>query len=248
MKKFYEFKKSDLKPTNSFKIKDNLNPVVWEGFRMKEDIREQLITIANEYLSMVLGKFEVVDIILTGSMASYNWSKYSDFDIHIKIDYKDINENEELVTEYLKLLSKKFNREFDLKIFDYEIELFVEDINKDDSHIHGIYSILKGKWNKKPNLQEIKNIDIKYIELKASMIMEETDRLAVLKNNKSYGDLKKVANNLWNKIKKGRKDGIESPQGEFSIGNLVFKYLRRNGYIEKIINLKKEIVQEEYSL
>jgi predicted nucleotidyltransferase len=248
MKKFFEFKKSDLKPTNSFKIKDKLNPSVWDKFEMKEEIREQLIKITNEYLSMVYGTFEVVDIILTGSMASYNWSKYSDFDIHIKIDYKDINENDDLVNEYLKLLSKKFNREFDLKILGYDIELFVEDITKDDSHIHGIYSILKGKWNKKPNLDEMKKIDIKYIELKASIIMEEADRIELLLNKKPKSELKELASKLWTKIKKGRKDGIESPEGEFSIGNLVFKYLRRNGYIEKIINLKKQIVQDEYSI
>ena len=49
---------------------------------------------------------------------------------------------------------------------------------------------------------------------------------------------------MWDKIKNYRKSGLESEGGEFSIGNLVFKLLRRNGYIEKMIELKGEAACE----
>ena len=49
-------------------------------------------------------------------------------------------------------------------------------------------------------------------------------------------DLYKRANKLKDKIQKMRKEGL-SKEGEFSVGNLAFKKLRNEGYIEKLIDI-----------
>lgn len=44
---------------------------------------------------------------------------------------------------------------------------------------------------------------------------------------------------LYDKIKNERNNGLrEKEQKELSNGNLIFKSLRRNGYIEKLMNLR----------
>ena len=48
---------------------------------------------------------DIDDIILTGSLANYNWSKFSDVDIHILVDYEEVDDNVDLVREYF--MSKK---------------------------------------------------------------------------------------------------------------------------------------------
>ena len=46
---------------------------------------------------------------------------------------------------------------------------------------------------------------------------------------------------LFNKIKEERNDELQSKDAkELSNGNLIFKSLRRNGYIEKLINLRND--------
>ena len=49
------------------------------------------------------------------------------------------------------------------------------------------------------------------------------------------------------KLRKYRTCGLKS-EGEFSYENLVFKYLRRNGYIDKLENFKNTFADKKLSL
>ena len=51
---------------------------------------------------------------------------------------------------------------------------------------------------------------------------------------------------VWDKVKNYRKSGLESEGGELSIGNLVFKLLRRNNYITKIMDMKKKAYDNQF--
>ena len=44
-----------------------------------------------------------------------------------------------------------------------------------------------------------------------------------------------------------RKSGLEKG-GEFSIENLTFKYLRNNGYIGKLMKIKRDTMDKKLSL
>ena len=52
---------------------------------------------------------------------------------------------------------------------------------------------------------------------------------------------------LRSKIKEFRQCGLETG-GEYSYENLVFKLLRRNGYIEKLLKLKTSITDKKLSI
>ena len=54
-------------------------------------------------------------------------------------------------------------------------------------------------------------------------------------------------NKVKDKLKKYRVAGLEEG-GEMSDENLVFKVLRRNGYIEKLFNFKTEYQDKKLSL
>ena len=49
------------------------------------------------------------------------------------------------------------------------------------------------------------------------------------------------------KLKRFRSCGLEKG-GEYSVENLTFKFLRRNGYIRKLIDLINHIKDDELSL
>jgi hypothetical protein len=51
---------------------------------------------------------------------------------------------------------------------------------------------------------------------------------------------------VWEKVKNYRKSGLESEGGELSMGNLVFKFLRRNNYITKIMDMKKRAYDNQF--
>jgi hypothetical protein len=69
---------------SSFKVKDTLNPEVWvDDNTVNPKIRELLIKIAKDYYKSLELNLPISDIAFTGSLANYNWSRYSDCDVHI---------------------------------------------------------------------------------------------------------------------------------------------------------------------
>lgn len=242
VQKFLEFKKADLSPIKSFKIQNDLNDKVWNGFEMKEDIKEQLLHIAADFFGSLELETEVKDIILTGSLANYNWSKYSDYDIHIIINFKEVNDDIKLVKKYVDAVKINWNKDHDITIQGYEVEVYIQDTDE-EHRSSGVFSLLNNKWKIKPKKVEV-SIDEQTIKDKAESIMKRIDDLETDYNEVEYDIFKEQISKLWEKIKRTRKDGIE--EGEFGIGNLVFKLLRRNNYINKIITLKRKSYDKQF--
>jgi hypothetical protein len=248
--KYFEFHEKDLEPIKSFNIKDELNPKVWEGFELDSEIREQLLKIGEDFYEGTELEADVLDIVLVGSLCNYNWSeKYSDFDLHIIINYLDIDENYDLVKKTCNYAKKIWNKQHEIIIKNYEVEIALQDIKDLDESIEtgkmgGVYSLLEDKWIKKPKKIEFEP-DEDLISEKAKSIMMVVDDIEDEAEEDKYEAFEEKISKVWKKIKELRKRGLEEG-GEYSIGNLVFKLLRRNGYVGRIIELKGKIYDKQF--
>jgi hypothetical protein len=241
--KYYEFVENDFSAIKSFYLKDELNPKIWDDFNLKDEIREQLLTIAQYFYYTTDLIAQIKDIVLTGSLANYNWSKYSDFDLHIRINFDDVNEDTNLVRRYVDAVKNIWNKNYNIKISGYDVEVYIENIN--EVHIAtGVYSILNHKWVIRPVKTDFVP-DEEEIKEKARGLMIRVDDLEENIDEYEYNEYLELLKAIWNKIKKYRKSSLEEG-GEYSTGNLVFKLLRRNGYLEKIINLRRESYQKQF--
>ena len=92
----------------SLGVKDDLDREIWdEKDQLRPEIKEKLLEIANDFWeSQDLDHVKVKDIIFTGSLANYNWSNFSDIDLHIVIDYTDVNKDAELVRKYFNSIKR----------------------------------------------------------------------------------------------------------------------------------------------
>jgi len=242
--KYLEFVQADLEPVKSFHLKDELNPKVWDDGEINQEIREQLLQIAQDFYESVELEADVKDIILTGSLANYNWSeKYSDYDLHILIDFKDINEDVELVKKYVDSAKNVWNGLHDIKIAGYEVEVYIQDVNEEHKS-SGIYSLLNDEWDVKPSKVDFEP-DEEAIKEKAKSAMMMVDDLEEDVDG-DYDKFQEKTKKVWDKIKNYRKSGLATEGGEFSTGNLVFKLLRRNGYIEKILKLRRKSYDNQF--
>jgi len=249
--KFLEFKKSDFLPIKSFKLKDDLNPKVWDNFELNDEIREQLLQIGQDFYSATDISVDVVDIVLCGSLCNYNWSeKYSDFDLHIIIRYSDIDENVELAEKLCDYAKKSWNDKHDITIRGYEVEVAIQDNNDlkvaiSSGRMGGVFSLLKNRWVKKPERIEFEP-DEKLIKSKATSIMSKVDDIEEEVDEDNYQSFDEKITSVWKKIKDLRNSGLESESGEYSVGNLVFKLLRRNNYISRIMKLKRYAYDKQF--
>jgi hypothetical protein len=220
-----------------FKMQDNLNPKVWDGDKLKPEIRKNLLKIADDYFNgLELEGVDIEDVTFTGSLANYNWSQYSDVDLHILIDYKEVPVDESLVQDFLKTKSTAWNQNHDIKIYGYDVELYVQDIS--EKHISsGVYSILTNEWLVRPEKTPI-SIDNKNVKLKSERIMDSIDDLYdEMKKDEDYELVVQKADKIKDKIKKMRQAGLDDA-GEFSVENMVFKVLRRNGMLDRLSDIK----------
>lgn len=251
MKKFYEFVENDFAAIKSFYLKDELNSKIWTDFDIEEEIRENLLRIAQDFYSSTDLNAEIKDVILCGSLCNYNWSeKYSDFDLHIIINLKDINDDLELAEKVCDLSKKIWNNQHDITILNYEVEVAIQDKNDltqaiKSGRMGGAYSLLKNKWVKKPIKAEFEP-DEEQIRVKAEQVMYDVDKLEEEVDEDKWEPFNEKMDKVWKRIKDFRKSGLESESGEYSVGNLVFKLLRRNGYVEKVMKLKRYAYDNQY--
>lgn len=252
LNKYFEFVQADFEPIDSFYLKDELNPKIWDNFEIDQNIREQLLKIAQDFYSGTEIKADVKDIVLCGSLANYNWSeKYSDFDLHIIVNYSDIDDDYELAEKLCDFAKKVWNKLHEIEISNYEVEVAIQDLSdlKNDIKVGkmgGVYSLMDDKWLKRPERIDFEPNE-KEIRSKAENIMSAIDDLEDEKDEDKWEFFEKKLDKVWKKIKDFRKSGLDSEDGEFSVGNLVFKLLRRNGYIEKIMKIKRYAYDKQFS-
>jgi hypothetical protein len=243
--KYFEFNQGDLDAVKSFRVKDELNPKIWTDFEINSEVREDLLKIAQDFYGSTDLQADVDDIILTGSLSNYNWSeKYSDYDLHILIDFSQVNESVELVKKYADSVKKIWNDAHDIKIKGYEVEVYIQDVSEPHTST-GVFSLLNNKWKVKPERIEFEP-DEDMIEEKGKSVMMLVDDLEEEVDEDKYESFLEKLQKVWDKVKNYRKSGLESEGGELSLGNLVFKLLRRNGYIEKIMKLKKKSYDKQF--
>lgn len=66
--------------------------------------------------------------------------------------------------------------------------------------------------------------------------------------NCDLSELHANARDLFRRIKNERKQGFATGGDEYNVGNLIFKSLRRNGYIEKLNKIKTDTYDSMKSL
>jgi len=228
---------------SSFKQQNDLNSKIWykskgQEYKMNPKVRVKLLEIAHEFISFLDVDVVVSDIIMTGSLANFNWSKFSDIDLHIVADFEQFSKQElPLYEELFRLKKTIYNDKHDITIYGYDVEVYVQD--ESESHFSsGVYSLLSNNWLVKPKKEKI-NIDKNLIKSKSKQWMEIIDGVIENAKDEPIDDAKELLKKYKEKLKKYRTCGLEK-DGEYSDENIVFKILRRNGYIEKLYNFQNK--------
>ena len=226
-----------------------LNPDFWVAWKFDQTVRTKLLQIANDFYTDLKVKAPIIDIHLTGSMANYTWSKHSDLDVHVHVDFSKIDKNVELVKKAMDGQRFMWNLRHPVVIKGHDVELYMQD-SKEPHFSSGIYSILKDEWIIKP-VWDPPTVDTYYVAKKVDAYKYEIEeiekKLKEPPNDSDEGrELLARVLVLKNKIMKARKIGLEK-NGEFSVENLVFKELRQTGYIERLIDAGADSYSEIYS-
>lgn len=231
---------------NSFEIEQTLYPRLWnENGELDSRVRLQLLDIADDFLECLNLKWvKPKDICLMGSICGYNWSEFSDVDLHIVMDFKDVDERIELVQDYCDAKKNQWNEEHtNLLIYGLPVEIYVEDVNA-ETKSNGIYSLNTNRWIKEPSIDDFEPIEDKDVikETSAELMTIIDDLEKQFHNTSDKHVIEEIGDNV-DKIlaflKTIRTSSLEK-EGEMGNGNIDYKLLRRFGYLDKLYELSTQ--------
>ena len=236
----------------TFYLKDELSSDIFvkEGnsYKMIEGVRNKLLEVANAFVDFLDVEFFIYDVAVVGSLANFNWCDYSDVDLHIFVNFDELGEDNSpkfktIVKEFFDAKKDNWNRTHNIKIKKYDVELYVQDLSE-PFFSSGVYSVLNNKWVNEP-IEGKQGIDDELILSKGEEYASIIDNL--IEKGESGQDVTAQIDDVKKKLTQFRQSGLEKG-GEFSYENLTFKLLRRNGYIEKLRNLKRSVVDKKLSV
>lgn len=234
----------NLKELDSFKISDaitfhdRLNPKLWNGNKLRPEVKNQLEAIANDFLQeMGIHDLDVRDITISGSNAAYSYTNHSDLDLHILVNVKDLPSSD-IYKELFQAKKTLYNDSHDIKIHGVPVELYVQDASEPVVSL-GEYSIKNDDWIKIPTKRR-SNFDQNATKAKYRKLLDIVERAL------DYEDLGKIQKVL-KKIKQYRQAGLDKG-GEFGPENLAFKALRSQGYITKLYALRDKLHSQHLTI
>lgn len=222
---------------------DTLNPLLWRKEKFDSAARNRLLKLAEFWRDYALIPEDAVkDILLVGGNANYNYTNYSDLDLHLHVDKSKIPDcKEEILDEYLKDKKTLWGLTHKITIYGIPVEIYAQGIDEKYSTNQGVYSILNNEWIQKPNRVSI-NLNDSILKKKISSLKNQ-----IVYYIKHKVDNIKALKDLQDKIKNMRQSGIKQG-GEFSLENLVFKELRNQGLIDKFHDYVLKVEDKSFTL
>lgn len=156
---------------------DTLNPKLWDGMKLKPEVEEKINEIVKDFLEGLKDdeiKFNLEDIKLVGSNASYNWNDKSDLDIHLVMDTDSLECPDNLYPLLYSAYRSIYNKNHDIDFYGIPVEIYTETSETEQMSepeevteerktsalkSNGIYSVMKKEWIKEPVAEDIPELD-----------------------------------------------------------------------------------------
>jgi hypothetical protein len=222
--------------TDPIEIHSTLNPDIWDGDELRTDIRVALLKIAKEYYDFLDVRVPVMDLIITGSQANYNYTRYSDLDLHLIVPYNKVK-CDMAVDELFRTKRDLWRTTRKLTVRGVPVELYAEDVDKPVTG--STYSVVRGTWINKP--EPITGSYDKSTVIKLVSIWEKVIDSAIAANDLNTLESVKAL------LKTFRQAGLDK-SGEMNPANLAFKSLRNDGYVDKLIDAIRSLKDEQLSI
>lgn len=210
----------------TLKYHAKLNPKIWRHKKLDETFQKHLVDTAYKFAKFSgVDKKRIRDMVFTGSNANFNYTKFSDIDIHIVTDMSGLSED----AVYDKKV--KWAAKHKMEHNGYPLEFYIHDQKENLPDDQGQFSILQGIWVADP--QKIANAK-KILSNPATLTkVQHYIKLVqdLLKGKDNEDDITSFKMKMW----KGRTAGLHKG-GEFSIENIIYKDLRNRGLIDKLNN------------
>lgn len=223
-----------------------LCPDLWnvneDGYKINDDVRIALLQIAEDFVDELENnhnlKIDIEDVIIIGSITNYNWSPYSDIDLHIVTNFSNLTASPEEAVTMFDAIKGAWNLKHNITMKGHDVELYVQD-KTHLTHSDSEYSILQNEWIKPP-VKEKKTFNKELIKKKYREYKKQLTGLIAKHDEAGLKD-------LLDKLYKYRQAGLDKG-GDLSEENIVFKIFRAAGDLDRLKDYINSIYDKEVSV
>ena len=224
--------------TEKFEVHETLNPKLWSSDnKLLDDVKVKIVEIIEQFISTCDIPINMVDAHLVGSNASYNYTQYSDLDVHIISNFDLVDAPKEILQVLYNALKAKFNADYDISIRGIDVEIYVEDI-RSTAISNGVYSLYEDRWIRFPK----KLTDVPQVEIEPEF-SEWKEKFQTAINSGNSDSIVNVINDLYIL----RKNSLDS-EGEYGKGNQIFKEIRNCGLLDSAKDAYKTFKSKELTI
>ena len=220
----------------TIELHSQLNPQLWSGDKLDQKVQAALLRIAREFYEFLEFDAPLEDIQITGSQANYTYSKYSDIDLHLIVNYKNVT-CDQPVEAMFDAKRKLWKERHNITIHGIPVEVYVEDTNRPVTG--SSYSILNDSWQRRP-----KKIRAHWDN--ADISRETLVWLEHIKDALASRDLERIEK-IKEDLARYRKAGLRD-QGEFGSHNLAYKNLRNLGVVSLLMQALTRLEDQDLSI
>ena len=224
--------------TEKFEVHETLNPKLWSSDnKLLDDVKVKIVEIIEQFISTCDIPINMVDAHLVGSNASYNYTQYSDLDVHIISNFDLVDAPKEILQVLYNALKAKFNADYDISIRGIDVEIYVEDI-RSTAISNGVYSLYEDRWIRFPK----KLTDVPQVEIEPEF-SEWKEKFQTAINSGNSDSIVNVINDIYIL----RKNSLDS-EGEYGKGNQIFKEIRNCGLLDAAKDAYKTFKSKELTI
>ena len=148
-------------------------------------------------------------------------------DLHLVVDTNEVADCPDFVEDYFEDKKDIWSARHKITLYGQPVEIYAQDVDDEYPVGQGVFSVLNNEWISEPIHDPTVDLNKIPEAPEASKLKHQIDTLITHdvddRTMKSFKD----------KLKNMRSQSIEK-EGEFGIGNLLFKELRNLGYLDKM--------------
>ena len=231
---------SELKLT--LQTHEELNPKLWnDNKKLHPEVWRSLDKIGKAWAEFAnIPKRAIKDVIVTGGNANYNYTTYSDIDLHLVVD-KGMIDCPDVLDDYLQSKKQLWALTHDITVKGQPVELYAQDYTDPFRKGQGIFSLKSNTWLQEPTRYKIDRNHPEVIR----KVKELSFQITSLIDGKS--DDIQAFKRIKGRLKGMRSSAIEKG-GEYAPENLVFKELRNRGVLDKMNDYLRSLEDKNLSL
>lgn len=217
---------------------DALESTYWDGDKMRPEVQASLKKTGLQYFGRLEQKLPCVklkDILFTGSLSNYNYTSFSDVDLHLTVDIADCK-CKALVSEYITLMNY-YHHETEEEVFlRRPMQVTVIMANQDKGQ-DSRYSVLQAKWVVMPEPGRKVPYSKQALSDYVMAYHEQIRELKALFHTDPKAFDCERAQSLFSKLKQERAAGLKGARGYDSIENTAYRVIRSVGDLSTLYDL-----------